>query len=193
MTYGKANISIEGFLGDILPQIWRKIEVESDITFHQFHLIIQKAMGWTNSHLHEFSADNLRIGDTGEDVCELGDPPDWEERDKKLSDYFSKDNTKVDYIYDFGDNWEHVIMLEAIESKKKGIKYPRCIDGARARPPENCGSTPGYYRLLKILADPKHEEHEEMKEWAGDFEPEHFDKEEATVGMRDSVDLSDML
>ena len=96
------------------------------------------------------------------------------------------------YIYDFGDNWEHVIMLEAIESKKKGIKYPRCIDGARACPPEDCGSIPGYYRLLEILADSKHEEHEEMKEWSGDFEPEHFDKEEATYEMRDPVDLSDM-
>ena len=83
--------------------------------------------------------------------------------------------------------------MEGIEPVQKGVKYPRCTDGARACPPEDCGSTPGYYRLLEILADPKHEEHEEIKEWAGDYSPEHFSKEEATEGMRDPVDLSDML
>ena len=180
-------------LDDILPQIWRLIEVESNITFYEFHLIIQEAMGWTNSHLHEFSAGNFRIGDTGEEACEFGDPPKWEEKDKKLSDYFSENNTKVDYTYDFGDKWEHTIMLEAIENKKKGVTYPRCVDGARACPPDDCGSSHGYYRLLKILSDPKHDEYESMKTWAGDFEAEHFNKEEATEGMRDPVDLSDML
>ncbi|MDP8265684.1 MAG: plasmid pRiA4b ORF-3 family protein [Candidatus Aceula meridiana] len=180
-------------LDDILPQIWRLIEVESNITFYEFHLIIQEAMGWTNSHLHEFTAGNFRIGDRDEEACEFGNPPEWEERDKKLSDYFSENNTKVDYTYDFGDNWEHTIMLESIESKKKGIKYPRCINGERACPPDDCGSSPGYYRLLKILSDSKHDEYESMKTWAGDFEPEHFDKEEATQGMQNPVDLSDML
>ncbi|MFH1777151.1 MAG: plasmid pRiA4b ORF-3 family protein [Candidatus Omnitrophota bacterium] len=180
-------------LDDILPQLWRMIEVKSDITFYQFHLMIQEAMGWTNSHLHEFNAGNFRIGDASEEACEFGDPPQWNEKDKKISDYFSKDKTKLSYTYDFGDSWEHTIILEAIEPVRKGMKYPCCIDGARACPPEDCGSTPGYYQLLKILADPKHEEYEEMKGWAGDFEPEHFDKEEATAGMRAPVDLSDML
>ena len=178
-------------LDDILPQIWRLIEVESNITFYQFHLIIQEAMGWTNSHLHEFNDGNFRIGDTSEEACEFGDPPQWEEKDKKISDYFSKDKTKLSYTYDFGDNWEHAIILEAIDKKQKGIKYPHCIDGMRACPPEDCGSTPGYYRLLEILADPEHNEYEEMKQWAGDYDPESFDKESATKGMCDPVDLTD--
>ncbi len=180
-------------LNDILPQIWRVIEVERDITFYQFHLIIQEAMGWTNSHLHEFSEGNFRIGDTSEEACEFGDPPQWEERDKKISDYFSEDKIKISYTYDFGDSWEHAIILEGIEPIQKGIEYPRCIDGVRACPPEDCGSTPGYYQLLEILADPKHEEYKEMKEWAGDYNPEHFDKEEATKGMRNPLDLTEML
>lgn len=179
-------------LDDILPQIWRTIEVECDITFYQFHLIIQEAMGWTNSHLHEFNDGNFRIGDTSEEACEFGNPPQWEEKDKKISDYISKDKTRLGYIYDFGDNWEHTVILEGIEPVQKGLKYPRCIDGDRACPPEDCGSTPGYYRLIKILADPENGEYEEMKEWAGDFDPEHFDKEEATKAMRDPIDLSDM-
>ena len=179
-------------LDDILPQIWRVIEVESDITFYQFHLMIQEAMGWTNSHLHEFKAGNFSIGDTGEEACEFGDPPQWEERDKKISDYFSKERTRLSYVYDFGDNWEHTIVLEGIEKIEKGAEYPRCIDGARACPPEDCGSTPGYYQLLKILADPKHNEYGKMKMWAGDFDPEHLDKEEATKGMCDPLDLTGM-
>jgi hypothetical protein len=179
-------------LDDILPQIWRVIEVESDTTFYQFHLMIQEAMGWTNSHLHEFSDGNFIIGDTSEEEYELEYRPQWEEREKKIGEYFSKEKTKIKYTYDFGDNWEHTIMLEAIEKKQKGVKYPRCIDGARACPPEDCGSTPGYYQLLEILADPEHDEYEEMKTWAGDYDPEHFDKEEATEGMRDPQDLTDM-
>lgn len=148
-------------------------------------------MGWTNSHLHEFSLDGVRIGDTSDEANEFGDHPQWEEREKKIGEYFSKDKTRINYQYDFGDNWEHTIMLEAIESKKKSIKYSRCIDGARACPPEDCGSSTGYYRLVEILFDPKHEEYKDMKMWAGEYDPEYFDKKEATEGMRDPVDLSE--
>jgi len=178
-------------LDNILPQIWRRIDVNNDITFYQFHLIIQAAMGWTNSHLHEFRADNFCIGDTSGEANEFGNCPQWEEKNKKLDEYFSKGSTAIKCIYDFGDNWEHAIMLEAIESRKKSIKYPVCLDGARACPPEDCGSSPGYYRLLEILPDIKKDEYKGMKRWAGDFDPEYFDKREATEGMRDPVDLSD--
>ncbi len=178
-------------LDDILPQIWRRIEVENNITFYQFHLVIQEAMGWTNSHLHEFGAGNFRIGDTSAEANEFGDYPQWEEKDEKIGQYFSENNTAIKYTYDFGDNWEHTIMLEAIGNKKKNVKYPRCIDGARACALEDCGSSPGYYRLIEILSDPKHDEYKNMKMWSGDFDPEYFDKKEATEGMRDPVDLSD--
>lgn len=180
-------------LDNILPQIWRVIEVESDITFYQFHRIIQKVMGWTNSHLHEFRNGDFTIGDTGEGACEFGDPPQWEERDMKIGDYFSKEKTKISYTYDFGDNWEHTIILEGIERIQEGVKYPNCIYGARACPPEDCGSIPGYKRLLEVLADPQHEEYVEVKKWACDYDPEYFDKEEATKAMRNPVDLTEML
>ncbi|MCD6311697.1 MAG: plasmid pRiA4b ORF-3 family protein [Elusimicrobia bacterium] len=177
-------------LNGIIPPIWRLIEVDSGITFYQFHLVIQEAMGWQGSHLHEFNSGNFRIGDTRDGANEFGDSPQWEERKKKIGQYFSKDITRIDYTYDFGDNWEHTIMLEAIGNKKKAVKYPRCIDGERACPPEDCGSSPGYYRLVEILSDSKHDEYEDMKMWAGDFEPEHFDREDATAGMRAPVDWS---
>ena len=136
MEIAKKIFRFKIVINDILPQIWRLVEVESDITFYQFHRILQEAMGWTNSHLHEFSLDGFHVGDTSAKANEFGDRPQWEEREKKIEEYFSKDRTRINYIYDFGDNWEHAIMLEAIDNKRKSIKYPRCIDGARACPPD---------------------------------------------------------
>lgn len=176
----------------IRPEIWRLIEVENDLTFYDFHLMIQEAMGWTNSHLHMFMNGDFVIGDASEEACEFGDPPDWDEKKKKLHQFFSKPGERISYVYDFGDNWEHTVVLESLEEKAMDAKYPRCLDGARACPPEDCGSVPGYESLLEILADPKHEEFEEMKEWAGDYEPEHFDKDKATEAMQNPVDLSEM-
>ncbi len=177
-------------LNGIMPQVWRRIEVESDITFYQFHLILQWTMGWANAHLHEFSLGHFTISDKTEEMDGLGLDSSWDEKDKKLSNYFSKEITKIDYTYDFGDNWEHMIILEAIGPKEKGIKYPRCLDGARACPPEDCGSSPGYYRMLEILSDPEHDEYESMRDWAEDYDPEYFDKEEVTQCIRDPIDLS---
>lgn len=176
----------------IKPVIWREIEVASDSTFYQFHLVIQEAMGWMNSHLHEFSDGSFRIGDTSEDACEWGEPADWDEKKKRLNQFFSEEKKKIKYVYDFGDDWRHTITLKSIKEKEDGVTYPRCINGARACPPEDCGSFFGYEHLLEILADPKHEEYEEMKEWSGDYDPEYFDKEEATEGMQNPLDLSDL-
>jgi len=174
-------------LNDIIPQIWRVVEVNSDITFYQFHLIIQEAMGWTNAHLHEFNSDGLRIGNTSEEANGSSEPPAWEERERGLNKFFSETRTKMIYSYDFGDSWEHTILLEAIEEKRKNEKYSRCIDGARACPPEDCGGTPGYCQLLEILANPKHKEHKGMKTWAGDYKPEYFNKDKATEKMRNAL------
>lgn len=190
----KQIFSFKISLNYIRPEIWRQIEVESDLTFYDFHLMIQEAMGWTNTHLHIFMIDDFVIGDAGEDACEYGDPPDWDEKEKKLNQLFSKAGEQVFYVYDFGDNWEHTITLEAVKEKEKGVKYPICVGGARAHPPEDCGSVPGYERLLEILADPKHEEYEEMKEWVGDyFDPEAFDKDKATEAMRNPFDFDALI
>jgi len=179
-------------LDDIEPAVWRRIEVGNHITFYQFHMMIQEAMGWGSCHLHEFRDGEFTIGDTRDEVCEFGDPPQWEERDKTIDAYFSPGRRRIGYIYDFGDDWTHTIFLEDIVPVQEDVSYPRCVDGARACPPEDCGGVPGYEHLLEILSNPAHKEYTEMRDWAGDFDPEHFDPAMATEGMRNPFDLLGM-
>jgi hypothetical protein len=137
-------------------------------------------MGWLDYHLHQFEI----INPSTDMIEEIGIPDEDFELDKevlpgwkrKIADYFSMDNTKADYTYDFGDNWEHMIKLEKILPRDKNAKYPMCIAGKRASPPEDCGGIWGYGDFLEIIMNPEHEEYEEMLEWAGgEFDPEHFD------------------
>ncbi len=185
------RINLQG----INPLIWRRIQVPETYTFWDLHVAIQDAMGWTDSHLHEFDVidpldgETLRIGIPDEDF-EGEIIPDWE---MNISNIFSKQNPKAYYIYDFGDNWGHTIKLEKILPKEKGVDYPRCIGGKRACPPEDCGGVWGYREFLRAIRDPQHKEHKEMMEWiGGEFDPEHFDVNEVMFSDPDER-LSGML
>lgn len=167
------------------PPIWRRIQVPETYSFWDLHVAIQDAMGWEDYHLHQFemvdpsTGTKVEIGKPDEEFgFEWGRKvlPGWKQ---KIADYFSMENRLADYIYDFGDNWEHTIELEEILPRDKDVEYPRCIAGKRACPPEDCGGVWGYENLLKIINDPEHEDHEEMMEWiGGEFDPEHFDVDE---------------
>ncbi|MGA8571861.1 MAG: plasmid pRiA4b ORF-3 family protein [Desulfobaccales bacterium] len=152
-------------LDGISPLIWRKIQVTAKYTFWDLHVALQDAMGWFDSHLHMFllsklyNTQNVEIGIWFEDNQAL---PGWE---IPISDYFAQPGKKAVYQYDFGDGWSHEVLLEGILIKEKGVKYPRCISGERACPPEDCGGIPGYFRLLAILKNPDHDEHEEIVDW----------------------------
>jgi hypothetical protein len=164
-------------LNNIKPLIWRCIEVPENYSFWDLHVAIQDAMGWLDCHLHEFKIENPV---TGEKEC-IGIPdedfgfsiiPGWE---TKISDYFSGKLKQALYIYDFGDNWEHCVHLEKVLLREADVKYPRCIDGKRACPPEDCGSIPGYKQLVKIMKNAKGEEYESMLDWLGfRYDPEAF-------------------
>ena len=165
---------------DTDPAIWRRIQVPETYTFWDLHVAIQCAMGWEDCHLHMF-----RIGRRGEIIIK-GSPfdDDWGHRDNyngwevEVGYLLQTPGDVALYEYDFGDSWEHEVLLEGIFLKEKGIKYPRCIDGARACPPEDCGGIWGYANLLEILASPQHPEHEDMKDWiGGKYEAEKFDLE----------------
>ena len=173
-------------LKDIKPLIWRRIWVPKTYTFWDFHVAIQDSMGWYDCHLHEFEIVNLLsvtktiigIPNEDEDFANYKTLPGWKQ---KIADYFSKENKSANYIYDFGDNWEHKIILEKILPKENNITYPLCIKGERACPPEDCGGSYGYEDFLKIIGDPDDEQHERMLEWiGGEFNPEHFDPNEVT-------------
>ncbi len=173
------KITLQG----IKPPIWRRIQVPETYTFWDLHVAIQDAMGWSDSHLHEFRILNPSTGlevDIGlpADVLDKKILTDW---NQKIADYFTMENPSADYIYDFGDNWEHKIQLEKILPREQNVNYPVCIKGKRACPPEDCGGIGGYYNLLEIISDPENEEYEEMMEWVGGkYDPEHFDVKEVS-------------
>lgn len=169
---------------DIEPEIWRLIEVPEAYTFWDLHVAIQDAMGWLDYHLHAF------VPDTPQDVgaVAIGIPEGSMDDEYvagwtvPIARHFANPGDTAAYDYDFGDDWSHGVELVAIAQRERGAKYPRCIGGERACPPEDCGGFPGYYQLVEILADPHHEEHEAMVEWLkGHFKnyypyhPDEFD------------------
>lgn len=162
-------------LFDVKPLIWRRIQVLSTSTFSDFHDIIQSAMGWRDCHLHEFfitkNTNVHRIG-TVDEYDDFGAPTEDEMR-VTLSKIFTEEQQKITYVYDFGDDWRHEIILEKILGVDDKT-YPQCIYGERACPPENCGGQLGYENLLKILDDPEHEDHKNIMEWCGKIDPEAF-------------------
>ena len=142
-------------LNDIRPPIWRRIQVPETYSFWDLHVVIQDAMGWLDYHLHQFDINNPstgmkeNIGIPDDDFeMDYDIHPGWE---KKIKHYFSMDNKKAMYSYDFGDDWRHTVILEKILLRDKNIDYPTCIKGKRACPPEDCGGVWGYTDFLEII------------------------------------------
>lgn len=165
------------------PPIWRRVLIKSDITFFELHQIIQVVMGWDNSHLWDFNYDNYSITIPSED-------DDWRDtvdaKSIKISKLLTKEKDKIDYTYDYGDDWDHKITLEKILAEDKKQIYPVCIKGKRACPPEDCGGSWGYETLLETIANKKHLEHKDMLEWLGDeFDPKQFDIDDVNDCLQD--------
>jgi len=172
----KRIYQLKATLKHIRPAIWRRVQVAGDVRLDRLHMILQYAFGWTNSHLHHFEIGRVRYGmmDADEFDEELQD-----EIEVKLSQV-AAEKTRIRYEYAFGDGWEHEIVVEKVIPAEPTAKYPRCLDGKRACPPEDCGGPGGYENLLEAIADPKHEEHASLVEWlGGPFDPERFDVAEA--------------
>lgn len=173
-------------LMDCRPSIWRQIEVP-DGTLDDLHEHIQTAMGWTNSHLHQFIIDDDCYGDPELLNDGLYEREIVDSTQTSLDALFSKARrgTRIRYQYDFGDSWEHEVTFEGRFATEPGAKYPRCVDGARACPPEDVGGTWGYADFLEAIQDPSHENHEDLLEWIGRrFDPEKFSAASATKEMR---------
>lgn len=172
-------------LSDTKPAIWRVFQVE-DCTLEALHLAIQGAMGWDNSHLYEFVIRGTHYTSRSPVDLDWGDDIEGEDAaGVRLSELFPTGRRlQSRYIYDFGDSWEHVVTFEQILNATPGTKYPLCIDGARACPPEDCGGIYGYFDLVSAVTDPKNDRHEEMLEWHGPFDPQAFDVAAATKTMR---------
>ena len=156
------------------PAVWRRVLVPSGITLNQLHNIIQETMGWYDCHLHSF-----RIGDTEYGIPDPDFPDDTiDDTGVRMDSVFREEGQKILYTYDFGDNWEHDILLEErLENPDQGAVL---LAGKRACPPEDCGGIWGYQNILEILRKKKLcEEDKELLEWLGDdYDPEELEIEE---------------
>lgn len=162
-------------LDDVEPKVVRRVEVPLSIRLDRLHLVLQAALGWTNSHLWE-----LRAGEIG-----WGKPdPDWDDgpidatKATLLGVLEETGAKKLTYLYDFGDGWEHTIRIERIAAPESGTTYPRLVEAAGRCPPEDIGGPPGYEEFLEAIKHPGHERHAEFTEWYdADFDPKIVDTE----------------
>lgn len=163
------------------PPIWRRLIVKDNTRLDHMHSIIQIAMGWFDCHLHQYIANNLYIGIPDTDFSmELEN-----ERKFYLNDIISNQKDKFVYEYDFGDGWEHKVVLEEILPLNFSDS-PFVIKGKKACPPEDCGGIWGYYNFLEAILEPTHEEHEAMLEWfGGEFDPDKFDMDAINNQLKD--------
>ncbi len=168
-------------IADIKPPIWRRVQVTSATSLYRFHEILQIVMGWSDYHLHEFIIDETHYGEPSPDyIFKMRN-----DKTVKLGQVVSEEDAKFEYIYDFGDSWHHKILVEKILPIEPDKKYPICLKGKRACPPEDCGGVSGYYEFLEAIQDPDNPEHEDMLDWAGgSFDPEAFDPDEVNQKLR---------
>jgi hypothetical protein len=166
------------------PPIWRRLQVPADVSLARLHSIIQIAFGWDDSHLHVFETPYGSFGIADADLDHRAEAP------VTLEQVAPAANSKLRYTYDFGDDWEHEIVVEKVLDRDDAATYPRCIGGRRAAPPEDCGGIWGYTDLVESLNDPDHPEHQDRLEWLGlddaaDFSPDSFDAQAVNDALSD--------
>jgi hypothetical protein len=170
------------------PPIWRRIEVPGDITLAKLHRILQAVMDWGGYHLHQFivgQRDQWNVVYYGEPSPDYMDMETRDEKRVKLNQIAPGETFKFIYEYDFGDSWEHELLVEKIFPPELGVFYPRCVKGKRARPPEDVGGVWGYDSFLEAIQNRNHSEHNAMLEWVGgEFDPEAFDLDEINQALK---------
>jgi hypothetical protein len=167
-----ATIRIE--LRDTDPLIWREVDVPTSITLKVLHDVIQAVMGWFDHHLWEFTIGKQRYGLPMDE--DWGTAPRKEASKVRLRDVLKPRKTVIDYIYDFGDSWEHRLTVTKVRAGNPQTSYPCYLGGERNAPPEDCGGIPGFYDMIEALADPDHPNHADASEWADDYDPDVIDE-----------------
>lgn len=162
----RALYQIRVTLREIHPPVWRRIQVWEDITLARLHTILQIVMDWEDYHIHEFRI-GRRIYGVPDPDDELYEREVLDDSKERLAYVAPRVGTQFAYVYDFGDNWRHDLLLEAILLPEAGMPYPVCTAGERRTPPEDVGGAFAYQRYLEVLADPDHEDHEQLLEWRG--------------------------
>jgi hypothetical protein len=177
----KRVYQIKVTLKDSKPPIWRRIQVTRDTNLHTFHHILQVVMGWSNAHPHVFIIGTTFYGIPGPEY-------DFEMKDEKevtLNQVVSEPKSRFTYEYDFGDCWQHEILVEEVLPMQRGVQYPSCLGGMRACPPEDCGGVWGYAGILGAVEYQNHPQYYDMLKWVEDgFDPESFDMNEINRELR---------
>ena len=155
-------------LGVAKPPVWRRLQLRADTRLDHLHEILQAALGWENYHMHAFSFGEEEFGSPDP---ELGFS---DERHVTLGELIDLGG-RFRYTYDFGDNWEHEILVEDLLDADPDTHYPVLVAAKGACPPEDCGGPWGDAHLKQILANPNHDEHQEMLEWLGLDNTNEFD------------------
>jgi Plasmid pRiA4b ORF-3-like protein len=176
----KIIYQIKVTLNYIAPLIWRRIHVPAEMSLEKCHRILQTALGWTNTHLYEFAAGSKRYGlpnsNFAEDIINV--------KSTSLRNVMPVENRKISYLYDFGDGWEHEIVLEKITPNVTDYQRVICSDGARACPPEDCGGVPGYEDILVNLNEPLKKRDKDLMIWLDGYDPECFDLNEVNKALK---------
>jgi len=174
--YDSRSCTLKVTLDEIEPPIWRRLEVPASVTLARLHDMFQVALGWTNSHLHVFEIGDQRIAIPYDVEPLIEGQITRSARLVRLGDVIDQGVRRFGYEYDFGDSWRHTVEVEEVRAERDSNGWVRCLAGARSCPPEDCGGTDGYVRLLDVLFDPRHAEFDEVRHWVGSgFEPERFD------------------
>jgi hypothetical protein len=168
---GQPTFQLRITLRDIHPPIWRRLLLPGSVRLDKLHRMIQAAFGWKDHHLHDFCIGDRRYG------TQIEDYPDEELDERSVTVLRALQGVRrCIYQYDFGDCWEHEIVVEDLRRVSLGLRFGVCLDGQNACPPEDVGGCSGYAGLLDVLDDPDHEEHEAMLTWVGGpFDPAAFD------------------
>jgi hypothetical protein len=190
MSFQEPNaLQIRVALVEIEPTIWRRLIVPRSFHLSQLHRVIQAAFGWWDCHLHEFRIGGLSYRDA--EFCEPefeDDARSFDESEVRLRDFDRSEGLSFLYVYDFGDNWNHIVEFERLLALDPAPRSASCIDGGRARPPEDVGGVHGYAGFLDIITDPGNPEHRDTKHWAGGhFDPEWFDREMTDKDVRNAL------
>lgn len=174
------GIQLEG----LHPPLTRVLVVPRKANLGWLHAVLQVALGWTNSHLHQFRVGEALVAGPGLDLEAFKDDPRVQDgRRVTLAQIFESRLSVFSYEYDFGDSWSHRLTLEELPEGRVGIERRAvCVEGARACPPEDCGGVPGYAELLEALGNRRHPEHRRRKQWLGrPFNPEAFSTKDTNL------------
>lgn len=167
-VYLQLKISLNG----IKPLIWRRVVVDPSLSLEDMNEVIQVVMPWMGHHMHGFSNKQIDVTVPCEDDIFNDDTDEY--NDLTIGDFFSKEGDKCKYEYDFGDNWEHTILLEKVVEPLEETRA-KLITGRNMAPPDDCGGIWGYEHLKEVLQNPEDPEHQDMRDWLNMKDNEEFD------------------